>query len=122
LKLTVYSGTLLIDGMARMDLLKFSDKIIKKILELVFVESHPIELSKYPSYQPNLGIIATCRKLRRLGREVFYGQNTFEVTSASINGRAYYYGCEFFHNAPSMLYVQHLKLHISRITYISGLP
>jgi hypothetical protein len=50
LKLTVYSGTLLIDGMARMDLLKFSDKIIKKILELVFVDSHPIELSKYPSY------------------------------------------------------------------------
>jgi hypothetical protein len=89
LKLTVYSGRLLIDGKTCVDLLKFPDKVIKKILEFVFVEGHPVELSKYPSYQLNLGIIATCRKLQTLGREVFYGQNT-EVNSASINGRAYY--------------------------------
>jgi hypothetical protein len=121
LKLTVYSRRLLINGGTSIYLLKFPDKVIKRILEHVLAESHPIELSKYPSYQPNLGIIATCRKLQTLGREVFYGQNTFEVPSTSINGRAYYFGREFFHSAPSMPYVQHLMLHISRTTDLPGL-
>jgi hypothetical protein len=73
-----------------MDFLKFPRKIKEKILEFVLAESHPIELSKYPSYRPNLGIIATCRELQTVGRAVFYGHNTFEITLASINRRAHY--------------------------------
>jgi hypothetical protein len=82
-----------------MDPRKFPGEIREKILKLVLVEDRPIRLSKHHLYQPNLGIIETCRQMQREGRAVFYGQNTFEITPDICNEAFYHY----FGNVPDAL-------------------
>jgi hypothetical protein len=60
--------------------------------------------------------------MQKLGRAVFYGHNTFEVTSQRINERdCVYDDGDCWRNSPPTQYLQRLKLHVSSTTNIPGL-
>jgi hypothetical protein len=103
-----------------MDPRKFPGEIREKILKLVLVEDRPIRLSKHHLYQPNLGIIETCRQMEREGRAVFYGQNTFEITPDICNEAFYHYFGNILDALP-IHFLQRVKIYMDRTSDIQGL-
>ncbi|KIM93130.1 hypothetical protein OIDMADRAFT_36056 [Oidiodendron maius Zn] len=117
---TVQRWTELVDRKNYMDPRKFPAEIRETILKLVLAEDHPIRLSEYHLYQPNLGILETCRLMQLEGRAVFYGKNTFEITQ-DICYDAFFY---FFGNIPGALpvhFLQRVIFYMDRTSDIEGL-
>lgn len=102
-----------------MDPRKFPLEILQMILRYLLDIDHPIKLSEFLFYRQNLGIIQTCCQLRDEARVIFYGHNTFEADSTSINNIESIYNS--WYPPPPLQYLQCLNLYISDVTDIPKL-